>query len=67
MPMAILPPAKLTARSLPSIDRILRDRRSADVADGELKTDHSVICGQRFMTLRYEIERLAVAHRDKDA
>jgi hypothetical protein len=33
-PMAILPPAKLTARSLPSIDRIVRDRRSADVADG---------------------------------
>ena len=28
-PMAILPPAKLIARSLPSIDRIVRDQRSA--------------------------------------
>ena len=28
-PMAILPPAKLIARFLPSIDRILRDQRSA--------------------------------------
>jgi hypothetical protein len=30
------------------------------VADGELKTDHSFyLAGQRFLTLRYEIERLA--------
>jgi hypothetical protein len=32
------------------------------VADGELKTDHSFyLAGQRFLTLHYEIERLAVA------
>jgi hypothetical protein len=32
------------------------------VAEGELKTDHSFyLAGQRFLTLRYEIERLAVA------
>jgi hypothetical protein len=32
------------------------------VADGELKTDHSFyLAGQRFLTLRYEIERLAEA------
>ncbi|MGE5635623.1 MAG: hypothetical protein ACM3UV_01595 [Nocardioidaceae bacterium] len=31
-------------------------------ADGELKTDHSFfLAGQRFLTLHYEIERLAVA------
>ena len=31
------------------------------VADGELKTDHSFyLAGQRFLKLRYEIERLAV-------
>jgi hypothetical protein len=31
------------------------------VADGELKTDHSFyLAGQRFLTLHYEIERLAV-------
>jgi hypothetical protein len=30
------------------------------VADGELKTDHSFyLAGQRFLTLHYEIERLA--------
>jgi hypothetical protein len=29
------------------------------VADGELKTDHSFyLAGQRFLNLRYEIERL---------
>jgi hypothetical protein len=32
------------------------------VADGELRTDHSFsLAGQRFLTLRYEIERLAEA------
>lgn len=32
------------------------------VADGELKTDHSFyLAGQRFLTLKYEIERLDVA------
>jgi hypothetical protein len=32
------------------------------VADGELKTDHSFyLAGQRFLTLHYEIQRLAVA------
>ena len=32
------------------------------VADSELKTDHSFyLAGQRFLTLHYEIERLAVA------
>ena len=32
------------------------------VTDGELKTDHSFsLAGQRFLTLHYEIERLAVA------
>jgi hypothetical protein len=32
------------------------------VADGELKTDHSFsLAGQRFLTLHYEIERLALA------
>jgi hypothetical protein len=36
------------------------------VVEGELKTDHSFyLAGQRFLTLRYEIERLAVAtHSD---
>src|SRR3954470_8154400 len=36
------------------------------VANGELKTDHSFyLAGQRFLTLHYEIERLAVAtHSD---
>ena len=36
------------------------------VAEGELKTDHSFyLAGQRFLTLHYEIERLAVAtHSD---
>ena len=30
------------------------------VADGELRTDHSFsLAGQRFLTLHYEIERLA--------
>ena len=57
--MAILPPAKLTARSLPSIDRIVRDQRSAATSDGELKTDHSFsLAGQRFLTLHYQIDRL---------
>jgi hypothetical protein len=33
------------------------------VAGGELKTDHSFyLAGQRFLTLHYEIERLAVEH-----
>ncbi len=33
------------------------------VADGELKTDHSFfVAGQRFLTLHYEIERLAAEH-----
>jgi hypothetical protein len=33
------------------------------VADGELKTDHSFyLAGQRFLTLHYEIERLAAEH-----
>ena len=32
------------------------------VADGELRTDHSFsLAGQRFLTLRYEIERLTEA------
>jgi hypothetical protein len=32
------------------------------VADGELRTEHSFyLAGQRFLTLHYEIERLAVA------
>ena len=32
------------------------------VADGELRTDHSFyLAGQRFLTLHYEIERLAEA------
>ena len=32
------------------------------VADGELRTDHSFyLAGQRFLTLHYEIERLAAA------
>ena len=31
------------------------------VSDGELRTDHSfALAGQRFLTLRYEIERLPV-------
>jgi hypothetical protein len=35
---------------------------SVYVADGELKTDHSFyLAGQRFLTLHYEVERLAVA------
>jgi hypothetical protein len=35
---------------------------SVYVADGELKTDHSFyLAGQRFLTLHYEIERLAEA------
>ena len=36
------------------------------VAEGELKTDHSSsLAGQRFLTLHYEIERLAVdTHSD---
>jgi len=33
------------------------------LADGELKTEHSFyLAGQRFLTLHYEIERLAVAY-----
>jgi len=60
--MAILPPAKLIARFLPSIDRIVRDQRSAATSPRQLKTDHSLcLAGQRFLTLDYEIERLAVA------
>jgi hypothetical protein len=32
------------------------------VADGELKTEHSFyLAGQRFLTLHYEIERIAAA------
>ena len=32
---------------------------SVFVADGELKTDHSfALAGQRFLTLRYSIERI---------
>ena len=32
------------------------------VTGGELRTDHSFsLAGQRFLTLRYEIERLAAA------
>jgi hypothetical protein len=32
------------------------------LADGELKTDRSLyLAGQRFLTLHYEIERLAAA------
>jgi hypothetical protein len=39
-----------------------QERISVYVADGELKTDHSFyLAGQRFLTLHYEIERLAVA------
>jgi hypothetical protein len=38
------------------------------VADGDLKTDHSFsLAGQRFLTLHYEIERLASAPRDLGA
>jgi len=34
------------------------------VADQELKTDHSfALGGRRFLTLRYDIQRLAVAPR----
>ena len=37
------------------------------VSDGELKTDHSFsLAGQRFLTLRYEIERLS-AHKEEGA
>jgi hypothetical protein len=33
------------------------------VADGELRTDHSFhLAGQQFLTLHYEIERVAAAH-----
>ena len=39
-----------------------QEQISVYVADDELKTDHSFyLAGQRFLTLRYEIERLAVA------
>jgi len=32
------------------------------VTDGELRTDHSFyLAGQRFLTLHYEIERLAAS------
>jgi hypothetical protein len=38
------------------------------VAEGELKTDHSFyLAGQRFLTLHYEIERLAVAPHASEA
>jgi hypothetical protein len=37
------------------------------VTDGELKTDHSFyLAGQRFLTLHYEIERLAEARANMD-
>jgi hypothetical protein len=37
-----------------------QERIFVSVADGELKTDHSFyLAGQRFLTLHYEIERLA--------
>jgi hypothetical protein len=39
-----------------------QERIFVHVADGELKTDHSFyLAGQRFLTLHYEIERLAAA------
>jgi hypothetical protein len=39
-----------------------QERILVSVADGELKTDHSFyLAGQRFLTLHYEIERLAKA------
>ena len=38
------------------------------VTGGELRTDHSFsLAGQRFLTLRYEIERLAAAHASSHA
>ena len=40
----------------------LQERIFVYAVDGELKTDHSFsLAGQRFLTLHYEIERLAVA------
>jgi hypothetical protein len=52
--------------------RPIQERIFVYVAEGELKTDHSFyLAGQRFLTLRYEIERLgvpthtAMASRDK--
>jgi hypothetical protein len=39
-----------------------QEQISVYVTDGELRTDHSFyLAGQRFLTLRYEIERLAGA------
>jgi hypothetical protein len=39
-----------------------QERIHVYVVDGELRTDHSFsLAGQRFLTLRYEIERLAAA------
>jgi hypothetical protein len=39
-----------------------QEQISVYVVDGDLRTDHSFyLAGQRFLTLRYEIERLAVA------
>jgi hypothetical protein len=39
-----------------------QERISVYIADGELKTDHSFyLGGQRFLNLRYEIERVAAA------
>jgi hypothetical protein len=39
-----------------------RERIFVHVADGELRTDHSFyLAGQRFLTLHYEIERIAEA------
>jgi hypothetical protein len=40
-----------------------QERIFVRVADGELKTDHSFyLAGRRFLTLHYEIERLAAEH-----
>jgi hypothetical protein len=39
-----------------------RERIYVYVAEGELRTEHSFsLAGQRFLTLHYEIARLAVA------
>ena len=57
-PMATLPPAKLTARSLPSIDRIVRDQRSSCyVADGELKADRGLSAGRSGRVARLSTAR----------
>jgi hypothetical protein len=47
-------------RACSHLAKELRKSRQLGDADGELKTDHSFyLAGQRFLTLHYEIERLA--------